>query len=76
MYQLLQLAGAVLVLLPFAGIQLGSLRTDSTVYLVPNFVGSGLLAMLALAHQQWGFLLLEGCWAVVVAWSLRARPRA
>ncbi len=32
-----------------------------------------LLAVLALADRQWGFLLLEAVWAVVSAWGLLSR---
>ena len=39
-------------------------------YLVLNFVGSAILAVLAFIDQQWGFLLLEGVWALVSLWSL------
>ena len=70
MWQIAQVVGAVLILIPFAWSQLGRLGTASTLYLALNFVGSGLLAVLALHEQQWGFLLLEGSWALVAAWSL------
>lgn len=66
----LQLLGAVLILAPFAGSQRGSLPTGSAVYLWPNLLGSSVLAVLALLQHQWGFLLLEGCWAFVAGASL------
>lgn len=66
----LQLVGALLILAPFAGQQLGSLRPDSPTYLWLNLLGSGLLAALALIGGQWGFLLLEGCWAMLSLRSL------
>lgn len=61
----LQFVGAVLILTPFAWSQLGSLRPGSALSLSLNLAGSTLLAILALVGGQWGFLLLEGAWAVV-----------
>jgi hypothetical protein len=48
------------------------LSTQSRVYLVLNLVGSIVLAVLAAVEEQYGFLLLEGVWALVSAWSLVA----
>jgi hypothetical protein len=69
-YQLVQVAGSLLILAGFAAAQAGRLSIDSASYLVLNFVGSAILAVLAWIDQQWGFLLLEGVWAVVSLWSL------
>ncbi|HEV7564360.1 MAG TPA: hypothetical protein VGO31_00175 [Microbacteriaceae bacterium] len=76
MAQILQLVGALVILVPFAAQQLGSLRTDSLLYLWPNLFGSSLLAVLALVGRQWGFLLVECCWAVLTARSLIAGGRS
>jgi hypothetical protein len=70
--QLVQVAGALCVLAGFAAAQLGLLSTRSRLYLVLNLVGSLVLALLALLDRQLGFLLLEGAWALVSAWSLAA----
>ena len=70
--QLVQVAGALCVLAGFAAAQLGLLSTRSRLYLVLNLVGSLVLALLALLDRQLGFLLLEGAWALVSAWSLLA----
>jgi hypothetical protein len=69
-YQLIQVAGSLLILAGFAASQAGRLSICSARYLVLNFVGSAILAALAWIDQQWGFLLLEGVWALVSFWSL------
>jgi hypothetical protein len=63
--QLIQVAGSLLVLAAFAASQAGRLETRSRLYLVLNLVGSGTLAVQAAVTSQWGFLLLEGVWALV-----------
>lgn len=74
--QIVQLAGALLVLIGFAGAQFGRLDTQDRSYIVVNLIGSAILAVLAAIESQYGFLLLEGVWAVVSAWGLiRTRSR-
>lgn len=68
--QILQTVGALAILVPFGWTQLGSLEAASLRYLGLNLIGSALLASLAAASAQWGFLLLEGCWALVSALNL------
>jgi hypothetical protein len=70
MEQLIQVAGALLVLSGFVLTQAGRLPTTSRVYLVLNLVGAGLLAVLAAVDWQPGFLLLEGVWALVAGVGL------
>lgn len=74
--QLLQLVGALLVLAGFTLAQLGRMDPQSIPYLVVNLVGSAILAALALHEHQWGFLLLEGVWALVSLAGLVGRLRA
>jgi hypothetical protein len=44
-------------------------------YLWLNFAGSFVLAIDAWHERQWGFLLLEGVWAIVSAAGIVARLR-
>jgi hypothetical protein len=70
--QLVQLVGALLILAAFAAAQLGFADVRSPRYLWANAVGSFVLAAAAWHEGQWGFLLLEGVWALVSAWGLVA----
>ena len=73
--QLVQILGAVLILAGFVAGQIGILRVDSRPYLWLNLAGSVILTVDAWRGRQWGFVLLEGVWAVVSAWGLLARRR-
>jgi hypothetical protein len=75
MEQALQIFGALLILAAYAGAQAGMLDQRSYSYLALNIVGSAILAVLAALGQQWGFLLLEGVWALVSVWSLAQKLR-
>ena len=73
--QLVQILGALLILAGFVAGQVGMLRVDSRPYLWLNLAGSLILTVDAWRGRQWGFVLLEGVWAVVSAWGLAARRR-
>ncbi|MGH2533500.1 MAG: CBU_0592 family membrane protein [Thermomicrobiales bacterium] len=75
MEQVLQVIGALMLLAGFALAQFHVLDQRSTTYLVLNFVGSTLLAVLAYIERQWGFFLLEGVWSIVSIWGLIAHAR-
>jgi hypothetical protein len=68
--QLVQIAGAILILTAFIGAQAGRFDPHSRAYLVLNILGAGILAVIAAVEEDWGFLLLEGVWTAVSAWSL------
>ena len=70
MIQLISVAGAILILLPFAASQFGKLTTESLAYQVMNLIGSVALTAVALIESQYGFILLEGTWALVSAAGL------
>ena len=70
MDQLIQIVGALLILAAFAAVQFDRMHPDSRLYLALNLVGSAILFVLAIVAEQWGFVLLEGVWAVVSGWGL------
>lgn len=76
----LEIAGALTILAAFAASQAGRLEQRTRTYQVLNLVGSAVLAVIAAAHGSWGFLLLEGSWAVVsligLLALLRRKPEA
>ena len=75
MDQLVQIVGALLILAAYAGTQFGRLDQRSINYLLLNLIGSAILAVLAAIEGQLGFLLLEGVWGIVSAWSLARELR-
>jgi hypothetical protein len=76
MDQVVQIVGALLILAAFTAVQVDRMRPDSRLYLALNLAGSAILAVLAVIGQQWGFVLLEGVWAIVSAWGLIAALRS
>jgi hypothetical protein len=74
--QVVQIVGALLILAAFTAVQLERMRPDSRLYLALNLVGSAILAVLAVSAQQWGFVLLEGVWAIVSGWGLLTALRS
>jgi hypothetical protein len=67
---LFEVLGAVMILAAFALAQFRGLDRHGSPYLTLNFVGAAILAVVAAAHRQWGFLLLQSVWALVALWGL------
>lgn len=65
MIQMISLLGALLILLPFAAVQVHRLQPRSLAYQLLNLAGSSTLTAVAAIEHQYGFLLLEGVWAVM-----------
>jgi hypothetical protein len=76
MAQAAQLTGAILILVAYALAQLGVLAPRGAPFLLLNLVGALILTASAWHEEQWGFLVLEGAWAVVSAASLVGRRSA
>jgi len=70
MHSTIQVGASLFILVPFVLAQMGRVTPSSLAYIVLNLVGSTVLAVDAFLGAQWGFLLLEGVWAVVSAIAL------
>ena len=73
MSEVLQWAGAALVLVAFGLSQWGLWSVASYRYLTFNCIGGAGLAVAAVLSHTWGFVLLEGVWALVAARGLVLR---
>jgi hypothetical protein len=65
MLQVVSVLAALLILLAYAGNQIGWLAATEPLYGIFNLVGAAVLAVVAWRERQWGFVLLEGTWAVL-----------
>ena len=70
MYDVVQVAGSLLILVAFVAALRGRLPQSSYPYLTTNAVGSAALTVTAVLGHEWGFILLEGVWALVSVVSL------
>lgn len=60
----LQFAGALGILVPFALLQFRLTTPKAWLYLSCNFAGAAVLTWLAVIESQWGFVILQGAWAL------------
>jgi hypothetical protein len=75
MVQAVQIAGAQLILSGFVLAQFDVLDQRSYAYLIPNLVGSVTLTVTGVLSRDWGFVFLEGVWAIVSAVGMGQRLR-
>ncbi len=74
-YQTISLLGASLILAAYIGLQFGRMNRDDRVFNILNFVGSALLAWVAVVDWRLGFILLEGAWALLSVPGMFRRRR-
>ncbi len=70
MLQVISVLGALAILLAFAANQFRLLGPADLSYAVLNFAGALVLGVIAVIEVQWGFILLEGVWALVSLWGI------
>ena len=63
--QLIAILGAALVLAGYFALQRGWLAREDRLYNALNFFGAALLTWVAVADRRWGFIILEGLWALL-----------
>lgn len=70
LYQIVQVLGSLLILGAFVASLFGRVDSASYRYLILNAVGSAVLTVTAIINLEWGFILLEGVWALVSLYSI------
>jgi len=76
MNQIIQVIGALMILVAFAANQRGAMSPHERSYLWLNFAGSAILAAIAIHNRDAGFILLEGVWAIVSLWGIAQLARS
>ena len=69
--------GALLILVPYVGHQMGWMNARGAAYNILNALGSAILTYIAFHPFQIGFVILEVVWTLISIYALfRPRPYA
>ncbi len=68
--QVVSILGALAILGAFAANQFGWMRPSQLSYAGANFVGAGVLTVVAVVDRQIGFVVLQGAWTLVSLWGI------
>jgi hypothetical protein len=71
--QLFSFAGALMILIAYAGHQFGKMNPRSLAYNLLNAIGSGILGYVALFPFKLGFVVLEFAWVLISIWAMTRR---
>ncbi len=71
--QLFSFAGALMILIAYAGHQFGKMSPRSLAYNLLNAVGSSILGYVALFPFKLGFVILEFAWVAISLWAMLRR---
>ncbi len=63
--QLIAVIGAVVMLGAYFALQRGWLMANDRWYSALNFIGASMLTWVAVEDRRWGFILVEGAWALL-----------
>jgi hypothetical protein len=69
-YQFISIIGAVLILVAYAALQLNRLHAETVAFQLLNLFGGVFLCITAVSLRQYGFILVEGLWAILSAVGL------
>ncbi len=79
MLEIVSVLGALAILGAYAADQLGLIDPSRLLYSLANFVGAGILTVVAVVDEQVGFVVLQGTWTLVslggIVRSLRGGAR-
>ena len=64
LFQSMSIVGAALILGAYIALQRGITGPDDRWYNAANFIGSALLAWVAVVDRRIGFIVLESAWAL------------
>jgi len=69
-YQVISFIGAVLILAAYMALQWNRLSAETITFQLLNLFGGVFLCITAVALRQYGFILVEGLWAILSAAGL------